>query len=228
MFRHKEPRVILSMTIIELVVSVYNEDIEYLNNKPFNQYKTTIYNKNESHLENAINICNIGRCDHTYLYHIIHNYDNLSDVTIFLPGSCLDEHKKNKTLKLIELVEKSKDTVFIGNNIHENELYNFEISDWRATNARNRELNSESILQLCSIRPFGKWYDHNFSGIKLEFVSYVGIFAVSKLHILQRTKEEYMKLIGYLETSNPESGHYMERSWVSVFHPVPGECLFHP
>ena len=69
---------------VELVIARYNEDLSWLN-KVKNK-KITIYNKGESIKEKYIKLDNIGRESHTYLYHIINNYDNLSDITIFSQG----------------------------------------------------------------------------------------------------------------------------------------------
>lgn len=68
----------------ELVVARYNEDLSWLfkvNNK-----KITIYNKGNNINYNNIKLPNIGRESHTYLTHIIKNYDNLADITIFTQG----------------------------------------------------------------------------------------------------------------------------------------------
>ena len=32
-------------------------------------------------IKNIINLDNVGRESHTYLYHVINNYNNLSDIT---------------------------------------------------------------------------------------------------------------------------------------------------
>jgi hypothetical protein len=77
----------------QIVVSRYNEDITWL--LPFKEI-TIIYNKGDNHnLLNkftTIQLENVGRESHTYLYHIIKNYDNLADKTIFFQGK-IDEIK---------------------------------------------------------------------------------------------------------------------------------------
>jgi hypothetical protein len=72
---------------IELVIARYNEDILWLN-KVKNKI-ITVYNKGEDNINKkfkAIPLPNIGRESHTYLTHIINNYDNLADLTIFSQG----------------------------------------------------------------------------------------------------------------------------------------------
>ena len=46
----------------------------------------TIYNKGDSHIPNSISLHNVGRESHTYLYHIVNNWDKLADRTVFFQG----------------------------------------------------------------------------------------------------------------------------------------------
>lgn len=72
----------------KVVVARYNEDVEWC--KPF---PCIIYNKGGA-LPNTIALPNIGREAHTYLHHIIENYDNLDDYTAFVQGDPFD-HSPN-------------------------------------------------------------------------------------------------------------------------------------
>jgi len=70
-------------TQINIVVARYNEDIAWT--KAYNDI-VTIYDKGiDTHpsLNGAIKLENIGRGGHTYLHHIIENYENLAEQTIF-------------------------------------------------------------------------------------------------------------------------------------------------
>ena len=44
----------------------------------------------------------------------------------------------------------------------------------------NRIGNSNSDFEPSKIRPFGKWYNYHFSDINLKYVTYGGIFSISK------------------------------------------------
>jgi hypothetical protein len=56
--------------------------------------------------------------------------------------------------------------------------------------------------------------------VNIKVVNYSGIFGIGKKHIIQHPKAYYEKLIQELNThSNPEVGHYFERSWAAIFHP---------
>jgi len=85
---------------ITIIVSRFNENLNWINEFPFNQFKYIVYNKgnNENFEKNnvvkIVKLENIGRCDHTFLYHIIENYDNLSNIVVFFPGSIDIQDKK--------------------------------------------------------------------------------------------------------------------------------------
>ena len=157
------------------------------------------------------------------MYHVIRNYDRLADVTVFLPGSADMDFKYNKSKKLISAVEKHGDTVFIGpgHDDLKRDLYDFKLDEWTTSHGKNKVANSESALELASVRPFGKWFESRFGDIKIKHVSYAGILAISKRDIQQHPVSRYEKLIKELEnSSNPEVGHYIERSWCAIFHPL--------
>lgn len=219
---------------IELVVSRYKENIDWIDNPPFNKYRVKCYNKGDNLPNCPEQKCkitplpNIGRCDHTFLYHIINNYDNLANLTVFLPASCLDYHKIKTTYKLMYLVDKTQTTVLLGkpyNNVRE-ELGRLFINKHVATNEVNKNANPEEQLLPCPIRPFGRWYDAMFNDVVAKVVCYFGVFAIAKEHILQHPKSHYEKLIKFVDNhSNPEAGHYMERAWAAVFAPYPDSCI---
>ena len=217
---------------VELVVARYNENLNWLNRRPFNNYDVSIYNKgpNDNFTVNNKNIrvtklSNLGKCDHTYLYHIIKNYDNLSDVTVFLPGSLNMRPKMKKARQILHELDMQKRTVFIGQHMADvkRDLYNFKLDEWKTSSTENFNQNPESKLMLASPRPFGKWYESKFGDIAIQHVSYGGIMAISKAHILQHPKKYYENLIQDLDkSSNPEAGHYFERAWAAVFYPMTG------
>lgn len=78
--------------MVEVVVAKYKEDISWT--KEFKNSKLFIYDKSGED-NGYINLPNIGREAHTYLYHIINNYDNLSDYVCFLQGNPYDGVKGN-------------------------------------------------------------------------------------------------------------------------------------
>lgn len=89
----------------EFVIAKYHRPTEWT--KLLNG-KVTIYNKSkETLLPDEIYIePNLGRCIHTYVTHILNNYDNLSDETFFTQDSPF-EHASDytDTVNKIEKVE---------------------------------------------------------------------------------------------------------------------------
>ena len=99
----------LSINEVEFVIAHYNEKIDYLDFFPKNS-KITIYHKGSEPIDKdvyqkyknveVINLSNIGRNPHTIFYHIIKNYNALSYVTVFLPGSfnAINPYKTKKKI----------------------------------------------------------------------------------------------------------------------------------
>jgi hypothetical protein len=82
------------MTISDIIVSYYNNNnflklLDKFENKFLYKYKVIVYNKSGFDItlkNNSIqkHLNNVGREGETYLNHIINNYDNLSEYTIFI------------------------------------------------------------------------------------------------------------------------------------------------
>ena len=223
---------------VEIVVARFREDVTWLKDAPYNRYRQTIYSKvpsvnpcAEQTVCNVRYLENIGRESHTYLSHIIDNYDNLADVTVFLPGSATDKLKIDKTLNAMAHIHDYPGTVFPSDSYGEGvsvKFNDFSIAEWQSTNDANRAVNRESTLDTCAERPFGNWYKKNFPDLpRITPVAWNGIFAVARDHIHNHPKEYYQNLLPYLTTSsNPECGHYFERAWGAIFYPYPEQCIY--
>lgn len=215
---------------ITIVIARYNENLEWTKNEPFNKYNMICYNSGEDNNfykptnMKIIKINNIGKEVYAYLYHIIYFYDNLSSITIFLPGSTNHPRKINKAKQQIYEIEKHNKTVFIGekfNNI-QNELYDFNLDTYCSTDSNNLLKNESCELYPSTIKPFGLWYEHFFGGIITTHFNGCGILGIEKKHIIQKPKGYYQNLINELKNPNDEVAHYFERSWEAIFHPMTG------
>ena len=216
---------------VEIVVARYNENLEWLKHHPFSEYNVIIYNKGTNNdfykpkkLKYIENLENVGKCDHTYLYHVIKNYNKLSDITIFLPGSCNMKWKQKKAKKMISQINKNNQAVILYNENMENvldKIYNFYLDFNENAFEVNRIGNSNSDFEPSKIRPFGKCYNYHFSDINLKYVTYGGIFSISKNDIQNNSQYFYQDFLNEISNSaNPEVGHYIERSWYSIFYPI--------
>jgi hypothetical protein len=217
---------------IELVVSRYNEDLEWLQEDPFNKYPVICYNKGptenfyRANQMKVTSVNNVGRESHTYLYHIVNNYDNLAAYTMFLPGSCNMEGKKLKAKMWISEIEKSNgEGVFVGKKVGDlkTKFRDFTMEDYASTDIKNKELNPDSRIELSEMRPYSNWYTKRFGETQTDLISEKGVFGMKKEHITQHPKSYYEDLLTDLDKhSNPETGHYFERSWAAVFSPLNG------
>ena len=219
------------MNKVEIIIARFNEDLNWTQEAPFNLFQYIVYNKgnndnfNKTNVKQIINIENVGKCDHTYLYHITENYDNLPNIVVFFPGSLNLNYKKDKAKLLLNNIIKSKfsKAYFVGEyhkNIKET-FNNFTLDNWKTSDTTNFLLNNESILKKCVIRPYGNWYKYFFGDTQAHWSTGCGIFSIDKRDIIQHPIERYQRLLQTVNThSNPEAGHYIERSWGAIFYPL--------
>ena len=79
------------MKTLDIVIAKYKEDISWVNDIPnyLNnvQLRKFVYSKNENESNSDyIRLPNFGREAHTYLHHIIKNYDDFAEYTMFSQG----------------------------------------------------------------------------------------------------------------------------------------------
>ena len=214
---------------IDIVVARYNEDLIWTLEYPFNKYKYIVYNKGDNdnffkeNVKEIINLPNVGKCDHTYLNHVITKYDSLADITVFFPGSVNMKYKKKIAIKLLKEIEIRNNAVFISLNQYDIKKlhYNFKLNNWLTNNPANKLKNPEYILKKSLIRPYGLWFENMFGNLEVNCIIFYGIFSIDKRDILQHPVSRYNKVIKDIsDHSNPEVGHYIERSWCAIFHPL--------
>jgi hypothetical protein len=223
---------------VDLVVARYKENLDWLAYyERYNFHKIFVYNKSSLPARCPLrgkdirmeSLKNVGVCDHTYLYHIIHNYDSLADITVFAPASANLSYKRAQLNKTLDKVYRTQTSVFFAqfmpNGIVE-EKGMFYLNRHIPAHTANHDSNTTYDLAPASIRPFGAWFKHWFKDINVPYVSYRGIFAVEKRHILSRPKSFYEDLIQEVNKDKfPEAAHYIERSWPAIFHPLPITCF---
>ena len=92
----------------EIIIAKYKEDLSWIDN--LKGFKLSIYDKSDE-TNFYIKLENKGRESDTYLNHIIINYDNLSDINIFIQGHPFDHYPN-----LYDLINNDKYTQ-LGENI---------------------------------------------------------------------------------------------------------------
>jgi Protein of unknown function (DUF3431) len=218
---------------IDIVVSRYAENLDWLSEFPADKYKRIfIYNKNpvpyESTIERATveNLDNIGREAHSYLYHVIKHYDNLGDATLFIPGSVRNKPWKSYQLdKIKEKFDNGPGSYMVRSTRPKSMEWDFKIDSHELSNSNNKTLNKESKLDLSPIRPLSKWLQKYFPGEDMYCLGVFGTLSSTRDDIRKRPKSFYEELIKTVKTENPEAVHYMERLWANIFS-IPAEnCL---
>ena len=185
--------------MLTIVVARYNEPIEWTNGIINDKTKCIIYNKG-SKLNHSvcpvIYLPNVGREGHTYLYHIINNYDNLSEYTMFLQGQPFDH---TPYLECILASDEWKKPF----HVMSANIFNLIV---------NQEHNPYNMYGL---------YSTIFNRKKKELSFWFGAgaqFCVSRATIHSRPKEFYEKIYAILARDvNPIEGHVIERFWPMIF-----------
>ena len=202
-----------------LIISRYNEDLEWL--KKYNDFKITVYNKGyklqDKPFYQVINLENKGRESHTWLYHIVKNYNNLDEINIFLQGkiddlNCMAYKNPNDYLMRIDKYGFEVSRYGLLGPFHWDWNVNID-KDFRYKNQWEKNEISRSSI---GFRNFSKKL---FPNIPLFVAtSYSGCFAVKKEIIHQHNIDFYKDLLDILsQHKNPIEGHYMERLWCYIF-----------
>jgi hypothetical protein len=216
---------------IEIVVARYNEDLLWTLEYPFNNFKYTVYNKgiNENfekkYVNKVINLPNVGRVNHTILYHIAESYDSLKNITVFFPGSINLLNKKYTATYLLNLIKNDNGSnayiiCHYSKNIF-NKFYNFKIDSHECSSSENLSINPDTTIGKSFLRPYYKWFLYNFGYIKPKFFLYRDIFSIHKDDVLKHPKRRYARIVSQMTRHhNPEVSHYVERSWAAIFYPL--------
>jgi len=214
---------------VKIIVARYNEKLEWMKEEPFNLFRYIVYNKGinddfeKCNVDEIVNLQNVGRCDHTYLYHIVKNYNNLNDINVFFPGCLNIEFKKQKAKQILYNIIKYKTAIIYGHKVKNirQEFNAFTIDNWISSDSANKSLNPENATYSARLRPYGKWYNYMFGKTKASWFCLHGIFSVHKLDIIKHDVNRYVQLLNSVGVhSNPEVGHYIERSWAAIFYPM--------
>jgi hypothetical protein len=217
-----------------IVIARYNENLEWLKEAPFNNLHYIVYNKgdNENYYKSdkfikQVQLNNVGRETHTYLSHIIDNYDKLNSFIIFFPGSIELENRHNRAKQLInDIIETNYEQDIFACVPFDKpvlEVYSdFTIDTYLSSNELNKEANKDAKMLPSEIRPFSKWYETLFGNINADSKCFTqnSMFGIKKNTILLKPKSYYEKLLLQVNKHhNHETVHYFERAWETVFYP---------
>jgi hypothetical protein len=192
----------------EIVIARYNEDISWSDN--FHDIRT-IYNKGEQIAGvKSIQLPNVGRESHTYLYHIITNWNNLAEQTFFCQGD-INKHR---------IAQADIETFFESPGLFKSQgLY--RDSNWGYINHLGKWNDEKTSGKMKKAElSFGAWFDQTIKTPRGDFFFFQpgANFCVHKKVITSRSCEFYKTLMKRIENHiNPEEGHYFERAWIYIF-----------
>ena len=180
-------------------VHVYHKGKRIIPDLRFNQWET---------------LPNVGRESHTYLHHIIQNYDRLSYVTVFIQAGTNADHANNCYTNITHYVKKASKSGYAAKRT-------FVLDAWGRIPHHGKWLTSLSSGKMRrSNYTLGQFWDVGL-GIPHPPVirsSLKGCFAVTRDRIHFRSLSTYKKLISFInDHPNPEEGHYFERMWHGIF-----------
>lgn len=205
---------------VELVVSHCSQDpsawIAEARKWPPPEARVTVYSKCASTYPGAQRLPNVGREGHTYLHHIVSRYNNLAERTLFVMESA-DLTLLKRTMLRDLLSNWCADRMYCPKVPHIGDLQNFTIDKWEGTTYKP---GTDASTAPASIRPFGEWFAKMIDATRPppRLFCHTAMLSVSRDAIRSRPREFYKKLLDELSIdSNPEAGHFLERSWAAIF-----------
>ena len=190
--------------MVNIVVAKYNENVDWT--KKLN-HKVTIYDKSDNPIQGSIKLKNVGREGETFLYHIVNNYNNLDDVTVFLQGNPFDHLQLLVGWRAISSDEEIN-TVIDKMNVEINDNCDFATFYQGLHNVPNGT-NGVNVNLDC-VQYYGETYN-KFT------VSPGAQYIVPKKYILSRPLEFWKKLHLAMYDNEKLNGYSQEQLWYLAY-----------
>ena len=208
----------------QIVVARYNENIEWIKNLDPNLFDIFIYNKGDDINLNlnckVIKLNNTGRESHTYLYHIISNYENLPEQIIFTQAHPFDHTRSNFFQEIDDFNKNNRDFFYFSKSILQIK-FDENVNKFVEYGILNRRMwvNYHDKISPTFIT-FEKLFGSFNNKLHIKFGT-GAIFGVNKKFITAKNKDFYLNCINILNNSdnlkNPDEGHAFERLWFYIF-----------
>jgi hypothetical protein len=192
--------------MIDVVIARFNENVAWSNSINHGRY---IYNKGVDTVHpEEIQLPNVGREAHTYLYHIVNKYHDLADHTLFLQGNPADHGLPDNLPNVSFLNNMSFNGWFIP-LLQKKDEYNYLKCDEYGAPHHHLKIKQfaceHGLFDMTNITEF-------------EFVQGAQ-FAVSRDAILSRSLSTYQHLLNTLSIPDQTiNAHVMERIWKYLFN----------
>ena len=203
------------MNRLDIVISYYNNTnfLKLLSQFSNDISNIIIYNKSEKKINltnyKQIFLQNKGREAETYLNHIINNYDNLNDFTLFIQDDT-NNHIPNYN-NFIQFCNN-----FITNNLH----FSLYPCSWRENKPvvlRTIKNGSSDLHTLPSKDSIKKCCEKHNINLPPQYTTQTcAFFICNKNAILNHNKEFYIKLKDWL-LENDKNVYVLEHIWLLLF-----------
>lgn len=158
-------------------------------------------------------LANVGRESHTYLHHIISNYDKLAGITVFLQGEDLRRNNHTCFHTIHEMLRQIKNNVtcrVLSDPLSLDKIRHHGkwLKQWETGEMRRTKFT------------LGEFYQELFGIPPPKPISFClkGCFAATRQMIQKHSIHFYIKAISFVDDhANPEEGHYFERLWHVIF-----------
>mmetsp|Transcript_82009 Transcript_82009/g.198806 ORF Transcript_82009/g.198806 Transcript_82009/m.198806 type:complete len:309 (-) Transcript_82009:187-1113(-) len=183
----------------------------------------------------CIHVENVGTEEYAYFRHLLDNWDNLADITVFSIDNMdnmahyIPTTKNHLDFLVNKVATPAKRAAFRGFEALDfmPVTKHFHINDYHSSALRGDDLTHKRLCP-ASLQPFGPWYkrfinasDSNFTHLDCAASSFHGIFAVSRERIHRVKKSVFQELVKEVErcrgVNHFVAGHYLERSWSALF-----------
>lgn len=176
-------------------------------------------------LKLALGMPNVGRAEHTCAHHISTQYARLADITLFIKDTAAYHSHLGIGLRLLAFSRRLPElTDFWCARPPTLVDLNFTISEYKSEMCwrYGKCYANESFIQ-AAVRPFGRWLASKRVRARgrngTASACYGGFFAASRDAILTSSRALYTRLAREVSIADSlEVGHYLERSWPSLFH----------
>ena len=219
---------------MDLVVSVYNEDVSFIESIPITFSRVTLVCKNRAFWDaRCVYADNFDGENYSYLKYIVDNYDSLAPISMFVMGSILKAEWKMLLCRKLHYLINHLDTprkqrafydrIHFATMAHGTPLSRIPF-DPSFSIQRYRQKTGGQAVQLCPASPnrLGKWIQshaglHVFNRAFATGVSFNGIFAATNVSIRAHPRHLYAHLMDELrkcpKARTDVTSHFMERLW---------------
>ncbi|KAL2868758.1 uncharacterized protein BJX67DRAFT_36521 [Aspergillus lucknowensis] len=223
--------------LLGIVVARYNEPLDQWADLAPNVYLYAKYDTPQandtvphSSFRSYELLPNLGREGQTYCYHLYTNYDDLQPIMIFSQADPFDliAPETNTTQQMVEQALAPPEPDFYPVTVFNYDLVH-NLSDWEKINwtdpAEAYWITPSQLATLTySPYPMSVFWRHLFHEEHPDVVTALhgGTFAVRREAILRHPRDFYKRCLDEFayagqNATNPEVGHFMERSWLAVW-----------